>query len=742
MESNEGPAGTETAPGGDPLPGDPILAHLQRDIERTRARLPVPLADLAELAWNYAWSWQPGAQSLFREVDSALWAASRHNPRRLLDQVPRTRLTELAADAAFLRRRDEVLTAFRALQDAPLDPAAERLRQERAGRPIAYFCSEYAIHEGLPIYSGGLGVLAGDHVKSASDLGLPFVAVGLRYQQGYFRQELDATGWQSEFYEDTPFGEVSLGLLCDPDGCPLTVELPLRERCVRLQLWGARVGRVSLLLLDSLRDDNDPTDRWITGHLYGGGIPTRLVQEAVLGIGGVRALRRLGYAPAVVHLNEGHAAFACLELLREQLDAGLAWEDAVRATREQVVFTTHTPVPAGHDRYGDDLLHATLGTYLDTVRERGAPVGRERLLGMGEDPGGSASTRFCMTPLALRLSRAANAVSRLHGEVSREMWRRLWPGRPAADVPITSVTNGVHLATWMAPLLRELLAGYLGPNWEARQADPGVWAAVETIPDHELWEVHCHLKARLVEWTRERTRARRLRLGATAAELQEYAEHLDEGALTIGFARRVASYKRLHLLLQDRERALRFLGNTERPVQIILSGKAHPSDQEGKRLIQHLFQVRADPWVARRAAYLEDYDLATARAMVQGVDVWLNLPRHPMEASGTSGMKAAMNGVLHCSIHDGWWAEGYDGRNGWVVDDGEHPPDPAMEDVGDAGALYSTLEQEIVPIYYRRDEQGIPHEWVARMKAAIRTIGPRFNTQRMVRQYVERLYLP
>ncbi|MGV3724221.1 MAG: alpha-glucan family phosphorylase [Actinomycetota bacterium] len=721
---------------------DPIFQALQVDVQRTRTRVPAALAGLATVAWNMAWTWLPDGDATFRDMDASLWEACGHNPRAMLEHLAPRRLTELAADPAFAARSEALAGRLAKYLQQPLAPAAEHVRTRGDGRPVAYFCAEFGIHESLPIFSGGLGVLAGDHLKSASDLGLPFVAVGLRYRQGYFQQGVDNSGWQIESYQDTDFGSLPTGLILDAQGKPLVVEVPFRGRLVRLQLWGVMVGRVPLILLDSDRDDNDSIDRWITGHLYGGDRDTRLAQEMVLGIGGVRALRALGYAPEVFHMNEGHAAFLGLELIREELDGGASWDEAVEKTRSHSVFTTHTPVPAGHDTFAPERVTTYLSDYFTRFRERGVTVPQERLLGLGRKYAGDPFEQVNMTYLAMHTSRSLNGVSRLHGAVSRQMFNWLWPDKSVDETPITHVTNGVHAGSWVAPLIQELFDRYLGADWRLRQADASTWEAIDAIPDAELWEAHCRLKRRLAEYTREQTRKLRERTGEAQDYVDAAAELLDPNALTIGFARRVATYKRLGLMLRDPDRALSLLDSPERPVQLIISGKAHPHDSEAKRVLQSLFRVRRDPRVMRRATFLTDYSIGVARQLVQGVDVWLNLPRRPLEASGTSGMKAAMNGALNCSILDGWWEEGYNGRNGWAIGSTEEFADPNRQDEVDAESLYSTLEKQVAPLFYERDANGIPRGWVKMMKESLKTNCAFFNTDRMVAEYAERIYAP
>ena len=721
------------------MTNDPVFRALDIDVSRQRDRLPEPLRPLADVVWNVAWVWLPDGTSLFEDIDASLWEACGHNPRAMLDRASPRRLAELALDSRFVRRVNELAQRLRAYLERPISGEAEELTRKYDGHPVAYFSAEFGLHESLPLYSGGLGILAGDHLKSASDLGLPLVGVGLRYRQGYFQQSLDRSGWQVEQYADTDFGSLPVGLLLQEDGTPVTVQVSIQSRTVTLQLWGIRVGRVPLLLLDSNRDDNHPDDRWITGHLYGGDRNTRLAQEMVLGIAGVRALRKLGYDPAVLHMNEGHAAFLGLELIREGVTRGQSLEEAVNAARKCAVFTTHTPVAAGHDEFHPDQFAHFMDGYLEEFETGRFPVSREKLLALGRVHPENRWESFGMTPLAMHASRKVNGVSRLHGRVCREMWQPLWPEKRVEDVPITHVTNGVHLGTWMASAWQELLDRYLGQGWEERQRDPATWNAIDQIPDAELWAVHQALKARLVQYARGKVRTFRLTTGANPEYVEAAEGALDPNALTLGFARRVATYKRLNLLLQDPERALGLLGTEDRPVQIILAGKAHPGDAEAKAVLQRLLQVRTDPRVVRRGLFLVDYNISVAREMTQGVDVWLNMPRRPLEASGTSGMKAMLNGALNCSILDGWWAEGYNGENGWAVGSEAERSD-AQGDAEDAAALYRTLEEQVIPLYYQRDKNGIPAGWIAQVKNSLKSLGPVFVTERMVAEYAREIY--
>jgi starch phosphorylase len=598
-------------------------------------------------------------------------------------------------------------------------------------RPVAFFCAEYGIHASLPIYSGGLGALAGDILKEASDRALPLVAVGLLYHQGYFRQRIDASGWQHESWVPTDPERQPAALVRGDDGEPLEVTVPVGDEDVVAQVWRVEVGRVPLFLLDADRPENSGVARWISSRLYTGTRDMRLAQYALLGVGGMRALRAMGIDPSVVHLNEGHAAFASLELARGEVATGAALDDALAAARARTVFTTHTPVPAGNDTYEPDQVADSFGALAGEVGlelDRAIRLGRSRPNDDGEP--------FGVTQFALRTSRAANGVSRRHGEVARGMWAALWPDRPLEEVPIGHVTNGVHLPTWLGDPMRGLLDRHLGEGWLDRAADPTAWAPVDAIDDADLWAARREQRAELVAWARERSMADRL----GREEPREYVEapDFDPDVLTIGFARRLATYKRLHLLLRSAERIVDLL-HGKRSVQILLAGKAHPRDDDGKRSLQALFSAKGIPEISHRVAYLDDYDLSIGARLVRGCDVWVNLPRPPLEASGTSGMKSAVNGGLQLSVLDGWWAEAYDGTNGWALS-GEVDDDHDAQDARDANELLRLLFEEVVPAFYDRDDNGLPHAWLARVKASLRTNGPQFSATRMLRDYVRTIY--
>jgi starch phosphorylase len=704
------------------------------------SRLPETVAALERISWNYWWSWNADGASVFRDLDQELWDACEHNARRMLKEVSQYSLMRVATDPVYIERVRRLAGAFdEYVRGGAPTWASENAREITKANPVAYFCAEFGVHHSLPLYSGGLGILAGDHLKSASDLGLPLVAVGLLYHHGYFRQRLRRDGWQEEAYNRINIADLPLQLVLERDGTPLVVELSMRGRTVRVRAWRVEVGRVSLYLLDTNVEGNDEIDRMISGHLYGGDRETRCVQEMVLGIGGVRLLRQLGVEPHVFHLNEGHSAFLTLELARELTERGVAFEEAAREVRGRCAFTTHTPVAAGHDEFVSPLIEFCFGA--DFWRALG--LTREEFLNLGRVKAGDESELFGLTPLALRMCRSTNGVSRKHGEVSRELWNKMWPERRVEDVPVTSVTNGVHAPTWVSPLLRDLFERHVGGDWTQALRDAEVWTrAVARIPDEELWAVRRLQRRRLIAFVRERQYRARVEQGEAHEQASSSFGMFDPEALTIGFARRVAAYKRWGLVLTDEERLRRLLFDAERPVQLVFAGKAHPQDQDAKLILQRMAMWKLDPEVMRRAVFLQDYDQEVARQLVQSVDVWLNVPRRPLEASGTSGEKVAMNGGLNLSVLDGWWLEGYDGGNGWAVGGDDSAGETNEEaDRRDAESLYRTLETEVVPTFYERDAQGIPRGWVSMMRHAIQTLAPAFNSDRMVREYTLRIYL-
>jgi len=701
--------------------------------------LPAPLLPLERLAWNYWWSWAPDGPGVFRDLDPEGWEECEHNPRELLKKTSAYRLAQAATDPVYLQRIRHLDEAFNAYMAPSANWAGTgQLPKITPDRPVAYFCAEFGVHNSLPLYSGGLGILAGDHLKSASDLRLPLVAVGLLYRYGYFRQRLRNDGWQEEHYGETCPEELPISLVRDADNTSLQIEVLIRDRTVLAQVWQANVGRVRLYLLDSNIPENTETDRWVTGHLYGGDRETRIVQEMLLGIGGVRLLRQLDITPHVYHLNEGHSAFLTLELAREFMIArNCNLQEAIADVREQCVFTTHTPVAAGNDEFESGLVLRCFGeTYLQQLG-----LTQDEFLGLGKVDPSDNQERYGLTPLAIRMARSTNGVSMKHGEVSRALWQKLWPGKRLEEIPITYITNGVHAPTWISPLLRYLFEKYVGRDWHEQLRDRGRWEhSVAKIPDEELWIAHSLLKQRLIAFIRYRSVLSR----KAASERADYVEAartvFDPKALTIGFARRVAGYKRWNLILSDQERLLRLIDNENRPVQFVFAGKAHPQDEGSKRVLQQLAQWKYDLRVRQRAVFLEDYDQEIARQLVQSVDVWLNVPRRPLEASGTSGEKVAINGGLNLSILDGWWREAYDGSNGFAIGNGDDSNSVSLIDAGDAESLYRVLEDEVIPTYYDRDSSGVPQRWVAMMKHAIKTLAPRFNSDRMVEDYARKIY--
>jgi starch phosphorylase len=696
--------------------------QIERAAQALADRLPEPLGVLARLAYNYRWSWSLEGPDLFRAVDPDRWDRCGENPVRLLQEASGDALARAAADADLLARASVLEGLIGEELEAP--PA------EVPAAPIAFFCAEFGVHASLPIYSGGLGALAGDILKEASDRRLPLVAVGLLYRHGYFRQRIDAWGWQHEYWVDTDPERLPAALVSDGDGEPITVTVPIRDLDVTAQVWRVNVGRVPLYLLDADRPENGRVARWITSRLYVPDPDLRLAQYLLLGVGGVRALAAMDIDPGIVHLNEGHAAFVSLALAGGNGARGL--EAALETARARTVFTTHTPVPAGNDTYPAEQVAETLDALVG-----GLGVEPEAVVRLGRTAPDQGAEPFGVTQFALRTSRAANAVSRRHGEVAREMWRNLWPERVLDDVPITHVTNGVHLPTWLGRPMRALLDRHLGDGWLARATDPATWAPVEDVPDEELWAVRNEQRAQLVDYVRDRGVADRL----GRDEPRPYAEAglaFDPEALTIGFARRLATYKRLNLVLQDAVRAQHLFGG-DRPIQLVLAGKAHPRDDDGKRLVQGIFSHKMTPGFAARVVYLDDYDLRMAGWLVRGCDVWVNLPRPPLEASGTSGMKSAVNGGLHLSVLDGWWAEAYDGTNGWALS-GEVDHDHGAQDARDSAELLRLLEDDIVPAYYDRDAGGLPRAWLARVKRSLLTNGPAFGAGRMLEDYVQRVY--
>ncbi len=700
-------------------------------VPQSERQLPPALAHLDSLSMNFYWSWHPEGIEIFRELDPQLWEKVGQNPRALLKSVTELRLWQKAADAEYIEKLDAFHSEFQSYIGAP-----PRFDVKR----IAYFCAEFGVHNSLPIYSGGLGILAGDHLKSASDLNIPLAAVGLFYRHGYFKQDIAHDGWQQEHYNDLSESELALRPVLDSDGERVTVMVHIRGREVFANAWLARIGRIPLYLLDTNLPQNLDVDRLITGHLYGGDAETRIVQEKILGIGGVRLLRQLNISPEVYHLNEGHSAFLTLELARNFLESSPddSFEDAVSKVRKQCVFTTHTPVSAGNDVFSPEKLKDCF----DSRFIADLKLTETEFFSLGKIDPDDQNAPFGMTPLALRMSRSANGVSKKHGEVSRGLWQKMFPeGTAVDDVPITHITNGVHPQTWIAPIFHRTYRKYVGPEWHRLLSHPVRWKeAIAQIPDDVIWSNHLILKNMLIAFIRERTRSTETGTRDTINERTDTRDLFSPEILTIGFARRVAAYKRWNLLLTDIERLLRMVDDTERPVQFVFAGKAHPQDRVAKQILQDLMSINHESKWQKRACFIEDYDHDTARYLVRGVDVWLNVPRRPHEASGTSGMKAAMNGVLNFSVLDGWWIEGFDGTNGFVIPDPADITDEEATDQPDADNLYSILENEIIPLYYNRELGGAPRQWVSRMRDSIASLTPQFSSDRMVMDYVQRIY--
>src|SRR6266850_3917031 len=697
--------------------------------------IPTGLERLPELAQNLWWSWHAEARELFRALDETLWRETRHNPVRLLHEIAAERLVLAAADPEIQRRYEKVLSAFDSAIRGEKNWCVER-HPAVSGCTLAFFSAEYGLHNSLPLYAGGLGVLAGDITKEASDLGMPLVGIGFMYPQGYFRQYVNAEGRQEEVYEQIDRGQVPVAPVTTADGKPIRVTLTLPDRMLHIAAWKVLIGRSVLYLLDTDLDGNAPWDRELTGRLYGGDQSARFLQEIVLGVGGVRMLRALGVKPTVWHGNEGHTALMMVERLRERLRAGVDFDRAVEEVRASTIFTTHTPVAAGHDAFPFPLVE----TYVSRLGEYGAAIDayRERLYSMATHPA-AWGPAFNMTALALRLSGHVNAVSRKHGEVSRAMWQDLWPGLPVDQVPIASITNGVHVPTWVAGDVDQLHRKYLAEDWIDRHDDAVLWERAAAIPDEALWEVRRKLKAGLFHFLRDRVRNRWASSHTDPGQAVAFGSLLDPAALTIGFARRFATYKRAGLILRDPARLHAILTDTRKPVQIIFAGKAHPADEQGKEILQSVYRAARDPGAAGRIAFLEDYDMHAAHWLTQGVDLWLNNPRAPLEASGTSGMKAGINGVPSVSILDGWWAEAAGRGNGWAFGGDAEAEDA---DARDAAELYRLLEATIVPLYYQRDAGDIPRGWLQVVRQAIRSVTPAFSARRMMKEYVERMYVP
>ncbi|NIS80368.1 MAG: alpha-glucan family phosphorylase [Anaerolineales bacterium] len=698
--------------------------------------LPRRIRRLADLAYNLWWVWNSDADRAFRFIDPVAWEDTYHNPVRFLGQVDRARFEAVTRDRYYLDFYDRVIQDFDDYMSGHESTWYVNTHPEQHHQPIAYFSSEFGLHETLPIYAGGLGVLSGDHLKEASDLGLPLVAVGFLYTQGYFVQRVTEDGWQEAHYANLSFLDLPVFPVVDEQCEKLTISVELAGREVHVCLWRVQVGRVPLYLLDSNVDSNLPSDRALTARLYTSDMESRIAQEIILGIGGVRALRALGYNPSVWHLNEGHSAFLALERARELTAGGSTFELAREKIKSTTVFTTHTPVSAGHDEFPLLLIEKYFNTYWPQLG-----LDRESFIDLARHSQPWGET-FSMAILALHMSEHRNGVSELHGQVARKMWSFLWPEKPPDEVPIRHITNGIHACTWVARRLRHLYTEYLGEDWFDRLDDPELWEGVENIPDKDLWEVRRHLKRKLVAYMRERVRQQWGPGKIHPIQVVASGVLLDPYALTIGFARRFATYKRANLILHDTNRLLNLINQPGKPVQVIFAGKAHPADEPGKRLIQEVYRQikRADS--GGRLVFLEDYDMNLARYLIQGVDVWLNTPRRPNEASGTSGQKAALNGVLNFSILDGWWREGFDGKNGWAIGSEQDFDNDEVQDESDAQSLYQILEQEIIPLFYERSADDLPSEWLGWVKQSIRTLSPHFSMRRMLKEYINKMYLP
>ncbi|MFI5395631.1 MAG: alpha-glucan family phosphorylase [Candidatus Binatia bacterium] len=688
-------------------------------------------AQLHQLAWNLWWTWQPEVVAIFRDLDPVLWREQNHNPIAFLAALPADQIEQRAAEIALESR---INNAFRQLDEYlrerhTLGSTACGILQRS---PVAYFAAEFALHESMPMYSGGLGVLAGDHLKAASDLGVPLVGVGVFYAQGYFRQRIDTTGWQEESYGLVDLHTLPLRRAMGRYGRPVVIEIPLDSERLLIGAWRAEVGRATLVLLDSDVEGNSPANRALTAHLYGGDERERLLQEIVLGIGGIRMLGALGMQPGVLHLNEGHSVLAALELARQRKVAdGVAFAVAHRDVSLRTVFTTHTPVPAGHDRFAPELVLQHLGWL-----QREVGISPEDFFALGRVNPRDSSERFCMTVLGLKSARYANAVSALHGHVTRQMWQNLWPGRPEAEVPIGHITNGVHTNSWLAPSMFTLYARRIGPDWQRQMCNPEAWQKIEALVDAEFWEVHQAVKRRMLNYVLRRCLLR------SPSEPAPCVPALDVNVLTLCFARRFTEYKRPALLFSDPDRLATLVSEPGRGLQIIMAGKAHPRDDYAKRVLQQVLDLTQDPRFRDRITFIEDYDFGVGRHLVQGCDVWLNTPRRPFEACGTSGQKVLLNGGLNLSVVDGWWAEAYDRENGFAIGEEHVHSDPAVQDARDAASLYDALENQVIPLYYHRDAVNVPHAWVTRMKRAVVTLAAYFNADRMVRDYVRDCYLP
>jgi starch phosphorylase len=699
------------------------------------APLPSRVHRLHELALDLWWSWTPTARNVFRRLDYGLWRQSSHNPVRMLLNIEAERLEAAARSPEFLAMYDEAIAGLDRAR-AARDTWFAREGPPLGNKVIAYFSAEFALHQSLPIYAGGLGVLAGDHCKEASDLGVPLIGVGFMYPQGYFHQRLSAEGWQEERYEKINWSDTPIETAITREGKPALTAVPFGDRTVLAAVWRVRVGHVRLFLLDTDLEENAPWDRELSARLYGGDRETRIQQEIILGVGGVRVLRSLGIEPAVWHLNEGHAAFVALQRIRDLVERGASFDTALEEVRRTTVFTTHTPVPAGHDAFPFHLVEKHLAGCWGEIGQH-----RQRFLALGEYDNGSGPL-FNMTALALRTAANVNGVSALHGTVTRAMWQPIWPELTAERVPVKAITNGVHVPTWISTPILELFDRHLGKGWLDQHDNESFWDRLDAIPDEEIWAARKQLREELFIFIRERLRQRWAAEKGSPLRIVTGGAMLDPDALTIGFARRFTAYKRPELVFHDPQRLATILNATNRPVQIVFAGKAHPADDPAKHHLQRVFRRALDPTFAGRVAFIDDYDLHVAHCLVGGCDVWLNNPRKPLEASGTSGMKASLNGVPHLSIGDGWWAEGFNGRNGWLIESQADPNDQAATDAAEADALYQLLEHQIVPAFYDRDDAQVPRRWVQVVREAMRSNLPRYSARRMLKQYISEMYTP
>lgn len=714
---------------------------LSPDLARIRSfevvpTLPEPLKPLLELAHNLWWTWHPEAVELFVRLDRGLWSRSNHNPVKMLGMCPQATLDRFARDEGFLNSLSRVI--FNQRRHLERTPWLAHRYPDLSKFTVAYFCTEFGLTECLQIYSGGLGCLAGDHLKSASELGMPLVAVGLLYRRGYFQQYLNPDGWQQEYNPDLDFANLPVKPVRNAGGEDVKVRVQMPGRDIVIKVWQVTVGRIPLYLLDTNLPENQPSDREITSQLYGGDMEMRIKQEIVLGIGGVRALDAVGIRPDVCHMNEGHSAFLALERIRTIIaEHNISFDEARQAAAAGHVFTTHTPVPAGIDRFPPEMIQRYFRDFVAGLR-----LDMEGLLALGRENVFSKNEFFSMAVLAIRTADWANGVSALHGVVSRSMWTNIWPRVPVTEVPIGHVTNGVHARSWLSGDLIQLLDRYLGARWQNDPTDHEVWRSIHEVPDEELWRVHERRRQKLIIWARRMIKQQFEARGVNPNQIRAATEELSPDALTIGFARRFATYKRGTLLLRDPQRLLKMLADKERPIQFLISGKSHPADGGGKDLIRQIVKFAQESPHGHKILFLENYDIHVARYLVQGCDVWLNNPRRGMEASGTSGMKAALNGVLNCSIRDGWWDEVHDNEVGWSIGRGEEYANPDVADDIESRALYDLLEKQIIPLFYERDDNGLPRGWVARMKKCIAVLAPEFNTNRMVQDYAEKYYVP